>query len=157
MQEDLERRTIAISVTASKLTARTIAKALQAALHQIQQAYKNAQTPHGRQSAAKLMNHGANTSTIPLDGSTRLFDRIARKWNVDYSFHKTGHKKYLLLFKSGQADAITACFSEYTRRYMKKAQDRRLPALEVLRQNAERVRTNPLEQERNREAVRDER
>ena len=37
MQEDIERRAIAISLTAGKLTARTLAKALSAALRQIRQ------------------------------------------------------------------------------------------------------------------------
>ena len=67
--------------------------------------------PHGRQSVKKLMGHGATTNSIELSGDTKAFDRVARKWNVDYAFYKTGPDKYLLFFKSGQADAITACFS----------------------------------------------
>ena len=70
------------------------------------------QTPHGKQSVKKLMAHGASASSIELSGDTKLFDRVARKWNVDYAFYKTGPDKYLLFFKSGQADAMTACFSE---------------------------------------------
>lgn len=159
MQEDIENRTVALSVKTAKLTARSLAVVLAAAQRQIQNAHRKATraVPQGRQSVKELMKHGVSTSTIPLNGDTRLFDRVARKWNVDYSFHKTGHKKYLLLFKSGQADAITACFSEYTKRFMQKAKDRRMPALETIRQNAERVRETPVEQERKREAVRDER
>jgi hypothetical protein len=157
LQEDLERRTIAVSVTASKFTAQTMAKALQSVLHQIQEAHKKAKTPHGRQSVEKLMNHGANTSTIPLDGNTRLFDRIAKKWNVDYSFHKTGPGKYLLLFKTGQADAITACFSDYTKKMM--SRKRRQPFREQFDKVAEQARARPQEREheRTRGAARDER
>ena len=151
MQEDIERGAIGLSVKATKLTAQTLAKALQAALRKIQQIHKDAQTPQGRQSVEKLMNHRASTNTIPLDGSTRLFDRVARKWNVDYSFHKTGPKKYLLLFKTGQADAITACFSEYTKRVM--AKDRR-PSIEgQMRKAADIARKKPLERERGREVA----
>ena len=157
MQEDIERRTVAVSVTAVKLTGRVLAKALMAAARQIQKKHRAAQTPHGRQSAKKLMNHGVATSTIPLDGSTRLFDRVARKWNVDYSFHKTGPNKYLLLFKSGQADAITAAFSEYTKLVMARSKDRRPPMREQLQRFAELVKARPQERERTREAARDER
>ena len=153
MQEDIERRTVAVSVTAAKLTGRVLAKALMAAARQIQKKHRAAQTPHGRQSAKKLMNHGVATSTIPLDGDTRLFDRVARKWNVDYSFHKTGPKKYLLLFKARQADAITACFSEYTKRVMAKTKDRRLPIREQLKQAGDMEKTRPRQRERTREAV----
>ena len=155
MQEDIDNRAVALTVRASKLTAKTLAAALKTAARKIREAHRNAQTPQGRQSVKKLMNHRSAVSSIPLDGDTRLFDRIARKWNVDYSFHKTGHNKYLLLFKSGQADAITACFSDYTRKYIRMAKDRRKPAMEQLREAGEHVRTKPREHERKREAVRD--
>ena len=155
MQEDIERRTVAVSVTASKLTAQTLARVLQAALQKIQQSYKKTQTPRGRQSIKKLMNHGVNTSTIPLDGDTRLFDYIAQKWNVDYSFHKTGRGKYLLLFKTGQADAITVCFSEYTKKMMEKG---RQPSFkQQFNKAAEQVRAMPQERERERGAAHDDR
>lgn len=157
MQEDIENKTVALTVKASKLTAKVLAKALAVALRKIQKEYRKAQTPHGRQSVKKLMNHGAATNTIPLDGETRLFDRVARKWNVDYSFHKTGPKKYLLLFKSGQADAITACFSEYTKLYMARAKDKRPPIMEQLKHFGEQARSRPREHERKREAARDDR
>ena len=72
------------------------------------------------------MGHGAATNSIEVE-SPKDFDRVARKWNVDYAFYKTGPDKYLLFFKSGQADAITACFSEYSRRVMKRSKSRRVP------------------------------
>ena len=60
------------------------------------------------------MAHGTATNSIELSGDAKSFDRVARKWNVDYAFYKTGPDKYLLFFKAGQADAMTACFSEYS-------------------------------------------
>ena len=154
MQEDIERRAIAVSLTAGKLTARTLARALAAAMRQIQQRRRAARTPQGRQSVKKLMNHGVNTSRIPLDGSTRLFDRVARKYNVDYAFRKVGPKQYRLFFKAGQAAAITDCFAEYTKRMMKK--ERRPSVLKRLgRANEAAARQRPREQERKREAVHD--
>ena len=154
MQEDIERRAIAISLTAGRLTARTLAKAISAALRQIQQRRRATMTPQGRQSVKKLMNHGVNVSRIPLDGTTRLFDRVARKYNVDYAFRKIGPKQYRLFFKAGQADAITDCFAEYTKRMMKK--ERRPSVLKRLgRANEAAARQRPREQERKREAVHD--
>ena len=154
MQEEIEHRTIAVSLTAGKLTARTLARALAAAMRQIQQRRRAARTPQGRQSVKKLMNHGVNTSRIPLDGSTRLFDRVARKYNVDYAFRKVGPKQYRLFFKAGQADAITDCFAEYTKRMMKK--ERRPSVLKRLgRANEAAARQRPREQEHKREAVHD--
>ena len=88
---------------------------LSAVGRKIAKEHRARQTPHGRQSVKKLMAHGAATSSIEMTGAPRQFDRAARKWNVDYAFYKTGPDKYLLFFKSGQADAMTACFSEYSR------------------------------------------
>ena len=47
-----------------------------------------------------------------------LFDQVARKWKVDYAFYQQESGKYLLFFKSRQADAITACMSDYYRRVL---------------------------------------
>jgi hypothetical protein len=157
MQEEVNQRTVALSVKTGKLTAKVLAKVLAAALQKIQKERRAGLTPQGKQSVKKLMNHGVATNTIPLDGETRLFDRVARKYNVDYAFHKTGPKKYLLFFKAGQADAITACFSEYTKLVMNKARDKRPSILQQLKQFGERARSRPREQERKREALRDER
>lgn len=157
MQEDIGRRTVAVSVRATKLTAKVIAKALLAVLRKIQKEYRKAQTPQGQQSVKKLMNHGAATNTLPLDGETRLFDQVARKFNVDYAFHKTGPDKYLLFFKAGQADAITACFSEYTKRVMAKGIEKRIPILAQLKKLGELVKARPRIQERAKEAERNER
>ena len=51
------------------------------------------------------MGHGAATNSIEVE-SPKDFDRVARRWNVDYAFYKTGPDKYLLFFKSGQADTV---------------------------------------------------
>lgn len=157
MQEDIERRAVAVSVNAAKLSAKTLAKALAAVLRKIQKEYHKAQTPQGKQSVKKLMNHRVSTNALPLDGETKLFDRVARKWNVDYAFHKTGPKKYLLFFKAGQADAITAAFSEYTKLVMGRGKSKRPSILQQLKQFGERARTRPREQERKREAAHEDR
>ena len=157
MQEDTERRSIAITLTASKLTAKGLAKALMAALRKIQQTHREAQTPDGRQSVKKLMNHNVNTNSIPLDGETRLFDRVARKWNVDYAFKKTEPGKYLLFFKAGQADVITACFSEYPKQMMRRKKENRPSIQAQLKHYGEQVRQRPRERELKREVVRDDR
>ncbi|HBF0842432.1 PcfB family protein [Clostridioides difficile] len=157
MQEDIERRTVALSVNAGKLTGRVLAKALAAAVRKIQKSYREGQTPQGRQSVKKLMNHGVSTNTLPLDGETRLFDRVARKYNVDYAFYKTGLNKHLLFFKAGQADAITACFSEYTKLMMNRAKSKRPSILAQIKDFTEKSRSRPREHEHKREAARDER
>ncbi len=90
---------------------------LRAAGRQIAKRHKTAQRPHGRQSVKKLMAHGENVNSIEVE-APKLFDRMARRFHVDYAFYKTGPDKYLLFFKAGQADAITACFESYSRKLL---------------------------------------
>ncbi len=150
IDEDVSRRTIALSLRTGKLTARGLAWALQAAGRKIQKERRAHQTPHGRQSVKKLMAHGAATNSIELTGAPKDFDRVARKWNVDYAFYKTGPDKYLLFFKSGQADAVTACFSEYSRRVLNKAKSDRVPIREQLKRAAAEILRQPAPQKKDR-------
>ena len=150
IDEDVSRRTIALSLRTGKLTARGLAYALQAAGRKIQKERRAHQTPHGRQSVKKLMAHGAATNSIELTGAPKDFDRVARKWNVDYAFYKTGPDKYLLFFKSGQADAVTACFSEYSRRVLNKAKSDRVPIREQLKRAAAEILRQPAPQKKDR-------
>jgi hypothetical protein len=130
LQEQVNRETVAIYLKASNLTANTVQKAFMAVLHQIQDRYRNSQTPHGRQSVKKLMNHNVSTNTIQIEGDSGLFDKVARKWKVDYAFHQLSENKYLLLFKSSQADAVTAAFSEYSAQVIKRAKEKKSPVKE---------------------------
>ena len=152
MQEQVDREAVAVVLKASKLTARGLAKALVALVHGIQDEHNKAQTPHGKQSVKKLMNHNVSTNTISIKGDKGLFEKVARKWNIDYAFYKTGPKQYLLLFKSGQADAITAALSEYSNLIVRRARDRRPPIREQAERAAERAeRERPKHKERKRE------
>ena len=160
MQEQIDREAIAITARASKLTAQALARALNAVMRKIQKEHDAGQAPQGRQSVKSLMGQKVSTSTIEISGDRGLFDRVARKWNVDYAFRRTGPKQYLLLFKAGQTDAITAAFAEYTKKVMGRARGRQAPIREQLNQaarQAERHRPQERERDRGREASRDER
>ena len=146
---------------ASKLTARGLAYVMGAVGRKIQKAHRAKQTPHGKQSVKKLMAHSGEKNSIELSGDnreTRLFDRVARKWNVDYAFYQTGPDKYLLFFKSQQADALTACFAEYSKRVLSKSKSRRVPIREQLKRAADQLtKERPRKRERVKEAAREDR
>jgi hypothetical protein len=130
---------------------------LAAAGRQIAKRHRVAQRPHGRQSVKKLMGHGETVNSIDVE-APKLFDRMARRFHVDYAFYQTGPDKYLLFFKSGQADAITACFGEYSRRVLDKAKTDRVPIREQLRRAAAEILHNPAhKKERIKEAAHEHR
>ena len=153
IDEEISRSTIAISVRASKLTARGLAYALGEAAKKI----KTRQAPQGKQTVKQLLRHGGEASAIDLPGRVKDFDRVARRWGVDYAIKRVEKGKYLLFFKAKQADAITGCFSEYSRRMMNRGRDRRVPLREQLKRAQKLVRNQPRQKERTKEAEREER
>ena len=153
IDEEISRSTIAISVRASKLTARGLAYALGEAAKKI----RKSQAPQGKQTVKQLLRQVGETSAIDLPGRAKDFDRVARRWGVDYAIKRVEKGKYLLFFKAKQADAITGCFSEYSRRMMNRGRDRRVSLREQLKRAQELVRDQLRQKERTKEAEREER
>ena len=157
IDEDVSRRTIAVSIKATKLTGRVLAQACLAVGRKIKKTYRARQTPHGKQTVRQLMGHGAATNSIEVE-SPKDFDRVARKWNVDYAFYQVAPDKHLLFFKAGQADAITACFSEYSKRLLKRTKSTKAPIRQQLKEAAAELARQPSRQkERAKEAVHEDR
>lgn len=99
------------------------------------------------------MAHGESVNSIEVE-APKLFDRMARRFHVDYAFYKTGPDKYLLFFKTGQADAMTACFSEYSRKVLDKSKSRRVPIREQLKRAADQLaKEKPRQKERVKDAA----
>ena len=154
MQEEVNQKTVALSIRTTKLTGKVLAAALGKVVRALQKHHRKALTPQGRQSVKKLMNHYGGKSAMPYVGAPKDFDRIAKEFHVDYAFHKTGPGHYLLFFKADQADAIQAAFGKYTEKVMGRSQDR--PSiLGQLRQFVEQIAARPKQKEQVREAVKD--
>ena len=60
---------------------------------------------------------GAGASSIEItDGNIKSFERVARKYNVDFAVKKdktTEPPKYLVFFKGRDADAVAQAFKEF--------------------------------------------
>lgn len=138
IQEEIESRTVALSVSTAKLTGRIF----KAAICKYLEHRKNKQrdgpvVPHGKQSVKQLIGQNQGVSTIESnDPNIRDFDRIARKYGVDYAIKKVkdddGKHKYVIFFKARDADALTQAFTEYTR---KTAEREKKPSVRKLLQN----------------------
>ena len=56
------------------------------------------------------------------DSNIGSFNRIARKYGIDFApFKVKGENRYLVFFKAPDADAMTAAFTEYTQKQIRKA------------------------------------
>ena len=123
VQEDIEQRTISVTVQASKLTGRVLKAAIAAVLQKMEQ---ERNTPKvGRNSMKRLTARDPGANTIEVTGRIRSFERYARKHQVRYHIEKevgTDPPKWTVYFKANQADALTAAFKEYTRKALARTQ-----------------------------------
>ena len=124
MQEEMERKAVAISVKAGKLTADLLKKAITKALAEMEKSQKNPKIYRGKQSVKHLVRQGAGVSNIEVtDGNIKSFERVARKYGVDFALKKdttSQPPRYLVFFKSKDADALTAAFAEYSGKVVKR-------------------------------------
>jgi hypothetical protein len=119
-QEQINEKTVSLTVRGAKLTARMLAKALSHVLREMKKKHNKAvnKTYKGKQTVKQLVRQGAGVSNIEItDGNIKSFDGVARKYGVDYALKKDSSvepPKWLVFFKGRDADALTAAFSEFT-------------------------------------------
>ena len=117
MQEDLEQRTVSVSIQAAKLSGRVLRAAIAAVLQKMEQ--ERTMPRVGRNSMKRLTYKDPGANTIEVSGRIRSFERYARKHQVRYHIEKelgTDPPKWTVYFKANQADALTAAFKEYTKK-----------------------------------------
>lgn len=120
MQEEVENRTVTLVISAVKLTGRELKAAVgkYLASHKAQKRGKSEVKPHGKQTVKQLIGQNQGVSNIEVtESNIKGFDRVARKYGVDYAIKKdkSGEiPKYLVFFKARDADALTAAFTEYS-------------------------------------------
>lgn len=117
MQEELEQRTVSVTVQAAKLSGRVLKAAIAAALRKMEQ---ERNTPKvGRNTMKRLAGRDGGMNTIEMSGRIRSFERYARKHQVRYHIEKevgVDPPRWTVYFKANQADALTAAFKEYTKK-----------------------------------------
>ncbi len=132
MQEEVESRSVTLVISTSKLTGRALKAAVDKYLahRKAKKADKANCKPTGKQTVKQLVGQNAGVSNIEVtESNIKGFDRVARKYGVDYAIKKdkTGDiPKYLVFFKARDADALTAAFTEYTN---KKERNRNKPSV----------------------------
>lgn len=77
MQEEVENKSVAISIKATKLTANVLKAALLKALEEMEKKQKNPKIYKGKQSVKHLVRQGAGVSNIEItDGNTSLLRKL---------------------------------------------------------------------------------
>ena len=121
MQEDIEQKSVALSINATKLTSRVLARAIALALKTIQKSRNN--PIHGKQTVKQLARQNAGLSSIEInDKNIKGFDNVARKYGIDYALKRDNSSppRWLVFFKARDADALTAAFKEFSHNTLKR-------------------------------------
>ena len=163
MQEEVENKVVVMITNCSKLTARELRQALSKLLaawklrsrtKEAQQKQTKDVTPHGKMTVKELAAKDKGMQSIEVnDSNIGSFTRIARKYGIDFAPYKVkGEKKYLIFFKAPDTDAMTAAFTEYTQKEVKKASRpsirQRLAELSALIKHPKKDKTRHKEPER---------
>ena len=166
MQEEVENRTLTLVVSGTKFTGRLFKAAISKYMAHRREKKLNKQrgrdspvTPKGKQTVKQLIGQNQGVSNIEInDPSIKDFERIARKYGVDYAVKKdrsASPPKYLIFFKARDADALTAAFTEYTGKKVKKAEKTERPSvLAKLAQFKELLKNTVVDRSRRKELER---
>lgn len=143
MQEEVENKSVTLIINSTKFTGRVLKsaiskylahrsakrrekkmdkkaekRAVQAKKQAAKEAKKNV-IPHGKQSVKALIaqNQGVNNMDL-ADKDLKGFEKIARKYNVDYAVRKTKGQppRFLVFFKARDNDALIGAMTEFTRK-----------------------------------------
>ena len=154
VQEEVENRTLTLIINGTKLTGRTLKSAMSKYLAYLKNKKLNKQngavTHHGKQSVKQLVKQGHGVSNTEFtDPSIRDFERIARKYGVDYASERP---RFLIFFKAQDTGAIEAAMNEYSQ---KKIQiNPRSSVLEKLAKFKELVKKPVIDREKRKELER---
>ena len=120
MQEEVEQRTLTLVINGTKFSGRVLKNAVSkfVAFCRNQKAKKVNVHPKGKQSVKQLTRQGQGVNTMEIDDENlRQFERIARKYGVDYAVRRdtsADTSRFLVFFKGRDADAIMAALKEFS-------------------------------------------
>lgn len=148
MQEEVESRTVTLAISTTRMTANVLKSAISKYLayrkeKKVEKARAGPVKPCGKQTVKQLVGQNEGVANIEItDRNIRDFDRVARKYGVDYALKKDKSgviPKYLVFFKARDGDALTAAFKEYTAKTERKKE--RPSVLQTLRRLKEQAAT----------------
>ena len=113
MQEEIEQKSFNIMISTTKLSARTVLRAVKAAFRLYQ-----SKASQGKQSVRTLLRQNRGVSSVEISKTgIRGLERYAKKYGIDYAIRKDTSEvppRYLIYFKAQDTDALNAAFKEYS-------------------------------------------
>ncbi len=120
MQEEVRDKSVALVIKVGKTGGKMTADLLKWAMRRYMEQLRNPKIHHGKQSVKQLVKQNAGVQNIEItDKNIKSFERVARKYGVDFALKKVPSEgKYIVFFKGRDADAINAAFADYAAKTM---------------------------------------
>lgn len=149
MREEVENRTVNLAISTTKLTARGILRLALKGLAYIKRKSRESalkhEKPTGKQTIQELIGQNQGVTNIDISKTDlKGFEEHARKYGVDYAIPRDSSvlpPKYLVFFKAGDTDAMTAAFNAYSAEILTK--NKRPSVLKTLHKLVDAVRDIP--------------
>lgn len=154
MEEEVNQKVVSLCIRTAKLTGTELSKVLKMFL----ESQKQKKNPYaqGKQSLKELVEQNAGVTNIEIrDSNIKSFERVARKYGVDFALKKDiscQPPKYFIFFKSRDMDAMTMAFKEFVASRERKKEQPSIPKIlkhmQEIRQNPNREREKTKTKER---------
>ncbi|MDC7278023.1 PcfB family protein [Butyrivibrio fibrisolvens] len=147
MQEEIEEKTVRLAITGSRLTVNGIISAVRLYMrHRANKKLDSIDTHiQGKQSIDELIKQNQGVASMEIgDKGIKTFERIAKKYGVDFAIMKDKNQNppvYTAFFKARDTDALEAVMNEYAQKMVKREQ--RPSVREKLKRLVEKVKSQP--------------
>ena len=112
-EEANDTKSFNIMISTTKLSARTVLRAVKAAFRLYQ-----SKASQGKQSVRTLLRQNRGVSSVEISKTgIRGLERYAKKYGIDYAIRKDTSEvppRYLVFFKAPDAEAFNSAFKEYS-------------------------------------------
>ena len=101
MQDEVRDKSVALVIKVGKTGGKLTADLLKWAIRRYQAQQKNPKIHHGKQTVKQLVGQGSGVQNIEItEKNIKSFERVARKYGVDFALKKDpAQGKYLVFFK----------------------------------------------------------
>ena len=136
IQDQINEKSITLIIKGGKISAKILAKAIQLLFEKHKNDKIKRSTPkikHGKQRVKDIVRQGVGVTNVEItDANIKSFKPIARKYGVDYALKKDTTEdppKWIVFFKSRDADALMSAFKEFTAKNVKRNKKAEKPSL----------------------------
>lgn len=125
MQDEVNSKTVAMSINTAKMTTKVLANMIKDYLDVIKNKTINPNIKTGKQTVKQLAKQNQGMTSVAVgDKNIKMFERYARKHGIDFALKKDNSEKppkYTVFFKGRDQDAIISALEDFSKGTLQKA------------------------------------